>query len=162
MADLIDRAALLSELEERSENHKKRSRRNVGAGFVEYHKEWAAMATGIEECLAVVKNNPAVDAVALPCKLGEKLYSVDGKTAEVEEFLVDKHGISMMVSFECDYNCDECAFNTWRQEYCGEYSCDGEWGEMTIPATEIGKNLFRTYEEAKEELWKRRANDATD
>lgn len=102
------------------------------------------------------------NAVVLPCKVGEKLYSVDGKTAEVEEFLVDKRGISMTVSFECDHNCEECAFNSWRQEYCGEYSCDGEWGEMTIPATELGKSLFRTYEEAKAELWKRRGNNAND
>ena len=63
MADLISREALLSELEERFENHQKRSQRNVGAGFAEIHKEWAAMAMGVSESLAVIRIAPAVDAV---------------------------------------------------------------------------------------------------
>lgn len=69
MADLISKQALLSELEERFENHQKRSQRNVGAGFVEVHKEWAAMAMGVAESLAIVRCAPAVDAAdVVRCK----------------------------------------------------------------------------------------------
>jgi hypothetical protein len=69
MADLISREALLSELEERFDGHKNRSQRNVGAGFVEVHKEWAAMAMGVAESLAIVRCTPAVDAVeVVRCK----------------------------------------------------------------------------------------------
>ena len=62
MADLIDRQALLEYLEEIFNEHQKRCQRNIGAGFVEVHKEWAAMAMGVAECLDVVRKLPAVDA----------------------------------------------------------------------------------------------------
>ena len=69
MADLIDRQAALAELEERFDCHQKRSQRNIGGGFVEVHKEWAAMAMGVAECLDVVRKLPAVDAVeVVRCK----------------------------------------------------------------------------------------------
>ena len=81
MADLISREALLSELEERFDGYKKRSQRNIGAGFVEVHKEWAAMAMGVAECLAIVRCAPTVDAVEV-CRCKDCKYcvlTVDGE-----------------------------------------------------------------------------------
>lgn len=105
-----------------------------------------------------VENLNGVNALVLPCKVGDTLYSKDGKVAEIEEFHIDKNNVHMTVSFKCDYNCERCAFNTWRQEYSGEYSCEGEWGEMTIPADEIGKTVFLTREEAEKALEGREDN----
>lgn len=73
MADLISRQAALAELEERFDCHQKRSQRNIGGGFVEVHKEWAAMAMGVAECLDVVRKLSAIDAVeVVRCKECER------------------------------------------------------------------------------------------
>lgn len=120
----------------------------------EWNKDCAPISWShaYEQAIDHIEEIPTVNAVVLPCKGGDTLYSKDGKVAEVEEFHIDKHAVHMTVSFECDYNCVHCAFNTWRQEYSGEYSCEGEWGEMTIPADEVGKTVFLTREEAEKAL----------
>lgn len=60
MADeLISKQAAIFKLEERFDFHRERSQRNIGSGFVEVHKEWAAMAMGVADCLDVVRKMPA-------------------------------------------------------------------------------------------------------
>ena len=90
--------------------------------------------------------------VVLPCKVGDKLYDKSGKVAEVEEFWVDKRNVSAQVHFQCDYDCNECAFNSWHTEYSGENSCDGEYGCAIVPVDELGKSVFLTREEAEAAL----------
>lgn len=87
--------------------------------------------------------------VVLPCKVGDTLYDRSGKKAEVEEICIGSNDRSALVCFECDYNCDLCAFNSWRTEHSGENSCDGEYGQAAISLAEIGKTVFLTREEAE-------------
>lgn len=90
--------------------------------------------------------------VMLPCKVGDIVYVVG--TCRVieccidEAYLDDKKGLEYLVSFECDSDCDGCPFDSWRQDYSGEYSCDGEYGEATIRGTDFGKTVFLTRLEA--------------
>ena len=88
----------------------------------------------------------------LPCKVGDTLYDRSGKKAEVEEICIGSNDRSALVCFECDYNCDLCAFNSWRTEHSGENSCDGEYGQAAISLAEIGKTVFLTREEAERAL----------
>lgn len=90
--------------------------------------------------------------VVLPCKVGDVLYDRSGKKAEVEEICIGRQDVSALVCFECDYNCDLCAFNSWRTEHSGENSCDGEYGQAAISLTEIGKTVFLTREEAEAKI----------
>lgn len=90
--------------------------------------------------------------VVLPCKVGDTVYSKDGKAAEVEEFCADKFRVTAMVSFGCDYDCKDCSFNSWHTEYSGENSCDGEYGMALVPDEQFGKTVFLTREEAEAAL----------
>ena len=90
--------------------------------------------------------------VVLPCEVGDRVYSKDGKYAEIEGFYVDKRSITAQVSFVCDYDCKYCAFNSWHTEYSGENSCDGEWGTAVVSVDEIGKTVFLTREDAERAL----------
>ena len=79
-----------------------------------------------------------------------------GKVAEVEEFWVDKRNVSAQVHFQCDYDCNDCAFNSWHTEHSGENSCDGEYGNAMVPVDDFGKTVFLTREEAERALEGRR------
>ena len=101
-----------------------------------------------------IKKAPTVNALVLPCKVGDTVYSKDGKAAEIEEFIVDNRDIMAMVSFQCNYDCKDCAFNSWHTEYSGESSCDGEYGTAIVSLEDFGKTVFLTREEAEAALAK--------
>ena len=90
--------------------------------------------------------------VVLPCKTKETVYVVGEKRIIecfiAEVYIDDARGLEYMVSFDCDNDCDGCPFNSWRQDYSGEYSCDGEYGDGCILGSEFGKTVFLTREEA--------------
>ena len=90
--------------------------------------------------------------VVLPCKTKETVYVVGEKRIIecfiAEVYIDDARGLEYMVSFDCDNDCDGCPFNSWRQDYSGQYSCDGEYGDGCILGSEFGKTVFLTREEA--------------
>ena len=96
--------------------------------------------------------------VVLPCKVNDKLYVVGEKRIIrcdiCEAYLDDKKGLEYLVSFECDSDCNGCPFNNWGQDYSGEWSCDGEYGQSVVVGSDIGKTVFLTCEEAEEALKK--------
>ncbi|MBR2927536.1 MAG: hypothetical protein IKC24_00055 [Oscillospiraceae bacterium] len=93
-----------------------------------------------------------------PCKVGDTVFVVGGHIVEcyiMEAYFDDKQGIEYMVSFDCEYIeqgdgiCEGCPFNSWQQSYCGEWGCDGEWGQGCIKGSDFGKTVFHTREEAE-------------
>ena len=91
-----------------------------------------------------------------PCKNGDTVYVV-GKCRVMEcyiqeSYLEDDGGTEHLVSFECDNDCEGCPFNNWHQDYSGEYSCDGEWGQGAIKEKDFGKTVFLTREAAEKAL----------
>ena len=90
--------------------------------------------------------------VLLPVRTKETVYVVGEKRIMecfiAEVYIDDARGLEYMVSFDCDNDCDGCPFNSWRQDYSGEYSCDGEYGDGCILGSEFGKTVFLTREEA--------------
>lgn len=100
--------------------------------------------------------------IVLPCKMDDTLWVSGGRRVikcAIDEVCFDKSGLVFMVSYNCeddttgtmnnDDQCDGCPFNTWRQDYSGEYSCDGEWGQASVKESDFGKTVFLTQEEAK-------------
>ena len=95
--------------------------------------------------------------IELPCKVGDTVYAVAyKKVGAIRECIVEDIRIGysneVLVHFNCDNNCDDCFFNTWSQDYSGEWTCYGEWGDGTIPFEEFGKTVFLTREEAEKRL----------
>ena len=90
--------------------------------------------------------------VLLPVRTKETVYVVGEKRIMecfiAEVYIDDARGLEYMVSFDCDNDCDGCPFNSWRQDYSEEYSCDGEYGDGCILGSEFGKTVFLTREEA--------------
>ena len=102
--------------------------------------------------------------VVLPCKVGDTVY-VLGERRVVECFiseiyLGDQRGIELLVSFTCDSDCNGCPFSDWSQDYSGEYSCGGEYGEASITEMDFGKTVFLTREEADAALKMREERNA--
>lgn len=101
--------------------------------------------------------------VVLPCKGSDKLYVVGEKRIIrcdiCETYLDDKKGPEYLVSFDCDSDCDGCPFNNWSQDYSGEWSCDGEYGQSAVVGSEIGKTAFLTREEAESALAQKGGTD---
>ena len=94
--------------------------------------------------------------VVLQCKTKETVYVVGEKRIIecfiAEVYIDDARGLEYMVSFDCDNDCDGCPFNSWRQDYSGEYSCDGEYGDGCILGSAFGKTVFLTRKEAEAAL----------
>ena len=90
--------------------------------------------------------------VVLPVNTKETVYVVGEKRIMecfiAEVYIDDARGLEYMVSFDCDNDCDGCPFNSWRQNYSGEYPCDGEYGDGCILGSDFGKTVFLTREEA--------------
>lgn len=100
----------------------------------------------------------------LPCSTNGKLY-VCGEKQVVEcdiyeVYLDDKRGVECLVSYECNMDCNGCPFNNWKQDFEGEYSCDGEYCQAAVFASDFGKTVFLTREEAESAV-KGRAADHT-
>lgn len=91
--------------------------------------------------------------VVLPVRTKETVYVVGEKRIMecfiAEAYIDDARGLEYMVSFDCDDNCDGCPFNSWRLDWSGEYSCDGEYGESCILGSDFEKTFFLTREEAE-------------
>ena len=105
-----------------------------------------------KECESIADHLLANGVIVLPCKVGDVLYAKDGKECEVMDICISKSDGAAQVNFECDYVCENCAFNSWHTEFCGENSCDGEWGLALVNFSEIGKTVFLTKEEAEAAL----------
>lgn len=94
--------------------------------------------------------------MVLPCKVGDAVWAVgEGqyKKCDIDEVCINRKGeVVFAAYFGCDSECDGCPFNNWHQEYSGEYSCDGEWGQAAIKADDFGKTVFLTREEAEAAL----------
>ena len=96
--------------------------------------------------------------VVLPCKVGDKLYTIS--SSRIEE--VTCHSINIndeidvWTEFNCDYDCKGCPFSSWKQDFhTGEYSCDGEYGDWCFSLDDFGKTVFLTREEAEKALAER-------
>ena len=92
-----------------------------------------------------------------PCKVGDRLYAISD-TRIIECTCCDMHldnEINLCATFKCDYECEGCPFNTWVQDYTGEYSCRGEYGDWYFTEADFGKTVFLTKEEAEEKLKER-------
>ena len=94
--------------------------------------------------------------VVLPVKTKETVYVVGEKRIMecfiAEAYIDDARGLEYMVSFDCDDDCDGCPFNSWRQDYSSEYSCDGAFGEGCVLGSGYGKTFFSTREAAEAAL----------
>lgn len=141
MADLIDRAALIHRLCAERDEVQIEHACDVG-----YHN-------GLNMAVSMTINAPAVDAVVLPCKVGDTVYAVgEGqyKKCDIDEACINCRGeVIFDAYFACDNDCEGCPFNSWHQEYSGGYSCDGEWGQAIIKADDFGKTVFLSREEAE-------------
>lgn len=111
----------------------------------------------IDEIKGVEKHceffKPKSRFVELPCEVGQTVYFV-GKnrvkeTTVGEMFIFKPDDIHISLYFGCDYECKECPFNTWKQDYSGEYSCDGEYGQCEVTNEDFGKTVFLSREEAE-------------
>ena len=91
-----------------------------------------------------------------PCKVGDKVYVADnGGIREATANEIFYHGGDdwiILLSFDCDYECVNCPFSSWSQEYSGEYSCGGEYGCWNTEFKDFGKTVFLTKEEAEKAL----------
>ena len=100
---------------------------------------------------------PRVDAVVLPCGYGKTVYVVGSKKiveCEIDEISFSVIGLMYLVSFDCDSDCDGCPFNSWKQDYSGDWSCDGEYNQASVKGCDFGKTVFLTREEAEAALAK--------
>ena len=108
---------------------------------------------GIDHICDLIQAKQDGRLVVLPCKVCDKLYAVGEKRIIrcdiCETYLDDKKGPEYIVSFDCDSDCDGCPFNNWSQDYSGEWSCDGEYGQSVVFGSDIGKTVFLTREEAE-------------
>lgn len=99
-----------------------------------------------------------------PCKVGDKVYVADKggireATAAEIYFYGSNDNMTILLSFNCDYECENCPFSSWSQEPCGEYSCGGEYGCWDVKYEDFGKTVFLTKEEAEKALAEREARN---
>lgn len=100
--------------------------------------------------------------IELPCGYAQTIYANGKKKiveCEVEEISFGVVGLVYLVSFECDSDCEGCPFNSWHQDYTGEYSCDGEYGHGAVRGEDFGKTAFLTREEAEKAITERGENN---
>lgn len=107
-----------------------------------------------EFCVDFVDYLLANGVIVPPCKVGDTVYAISDSrvsTGEVIEISMFPE-ISVTLEIRCDYDCDDCPFGDWTQNYGGDYSCSGEYGTMVIQDKEFGKTVFLTSEEAEQAL----------
>lgn len=92
--------------------------------------------------------------VELPCKVGDTVYAISESRVEECRCYDISIGIENLVETEhnCDYECKGCPFNSWGQDYSGEYSCQGEYGVWLFKFEDFGKTVFLTKEDAEAKL----------
>ncbi len=110
----------------------------------------------LEKVQELVEADREGRCVVLPCKVGDTVYVTGRKKiveATVQEiYLDDSNGMEMLVHFKCDTSCSGCPFNSLRQDWDGEWSCDGEYGDGCVFQREFGKTVFLTREAAEAAL----------
>ena len=118
--------------------------------------EWGASTAGYPAIEYLADHLVANGVIVPPCKVGDKVYVADnGGIREATANEMYFHGGDdwcILLSFDCDYECENCPFSSWSQEYSGEYSCGGEYGCWDIEFKDFGKTVFLTKEEAEKAL----------
>lgn len=95
--------------------------------------------------------------IVLPCSYGKTVYAIGNKKiveCEIDEISFGVVGLMYLVSFDCDSDCEGCPFDSWRQDYSDEWSCDGEYNQAVVKGHDFGKTVFLTREEAEAALAK--------
>lgn len=91
--------------------------------------------------------------VVMPCTVGDTVYVIGDRLCRActidEAYISDSKDVEYLVSFDCDSDCNGCPFNDWHQDYTGEYSCNGEFGNAAVKSSQFGKTVFLTREEAE-------------
>jgi hypothetical protein len=99
--------------------------------------------------------------IVMPCRVGDTVYThnaVEVIELHVEWITIDS-GLTVMVSFECEYECDGCPFCKPYSNYeAGDGGCDGESGWWTFGLNDFGKTVFLTRPEAEAALNKSEAS----
>lgn len=107
---------------------------------------------------AIVDRLLAAGVVVPPCKVGDKMYAISERRIEecrCDEICIYGNENIVMTEHNCDYDCKGCPFNSWAQDYSGEYSCQGEYGVYSFNFEDFGKTVFLTREEAEKALAER-------
>ena len=92
--------------------------------------------------------------VELPCKVGDTVYAISESRIEeccCRSIFIDIEN-NVETDHHCDYECKGCPFNSWGQDYSGEYSCQGEYGVWLFKFEDFGKTVFLTKAEAEAKL----------
>lgn len=112
-------------------------------------------------CSSFIADHLLANGVIVPpCKANDKIFAIGAENGvlQIKECNVDylgfenANGLEVHVMFECDEDCEGCYFSSWSQMHCGEWTCDGEYGEGVIPFDDFGKTVFLTREEAEQAL----------
>ena len=94
-----------------------------------------------------------------PCKMNQKVYVADNggirEATVYEMYLRFNNDTEILLSFDCDLDCEKCPFSSWSQDPSGEYSCGGEYGCWGVKFEDFGKIVFLTREEAEKALAER-------
>lgn len=114
--------------------------------------EHGGMATVTDEGIA---DHLLANGVIVPLvKAGDTLYAISKSRITVctcLDVMIDD-GITFSTEHLCEYECEDCPFNDWGQDYSGEYFCLGEYGHWAFSQDDIGKTIFLTQEEAEKAL----------
>ena len=97
----------------------------------------------------------AEGVIVSPCKAGDVVYAIsESRVEECRCYEICIYGNEKLIVTEhnCDYDCKGCPFNSWSQDYSGEHSCQGEYGEWFFKFEDFGKTVFLTKEEAEARL----------
>ena len=123
--------------------------------LIELMQNWGNENTDSFPFESVADHLLANGVIVPPCKVGDKLYAIsDKRIAECtcEEISIHNE-ISIIADFNCDYDCNGCPFNAWKQDFhTGEYECGGEYGTWFFSLEDFGKTVFLTREEAEAKL----------
>ena len=119
--------------------------------------EASGMVEGRGRCEIIAEELLCAGVIVPPCKVGDKVYVADKggireATADEIYFYGSNDNMTILLSFNCDYECENCPFSSWSQEPCGEYSCGGEYGCWDVKYEDFGKTVFLTREEAEKAL----------
>lgn len=115
----------------------------------------------ISDCREILNKIEQGRMIESPCKVGDTVYAIGKKkVGQIRKCIVSDISIaysSVEVHFNCDYSCDDCHFNGWAQDYSGEWTCYGEYGDGEIPFSEFGKTVFLSREEAEKKAKEKQA-----
>ena len=105
---------------------------------------------------AIADHLLAEDVIVPPTKMNQKVYVADnggiGEATVYEMYLRWNNDTIILLSFDCDLDCEKCPFSSWSQDPSGEYSCGGEYGCWEVKIDDFGKTVFLTREEAEKAL----------